>query len=363
MENQQSERYEKHRYEINVLDCANEVIKNLRNAQHPDLLKISIEEYESRLNEAVLEYKRSINFERYLSETERRQAFVISITHPSFNFWLALHLSTEDPFEIPLLLDAYFEEEFGYLENFIGQVQFFVLKIIKHNVFSDCDNQKQAVTNWLREKKKEIRNQKSDKNKFNNIEIGELNIKLNEFNDNRNVIIENKLENYFQIISIQNNFNSTNIFYPDHHEMGKESDSIFKPKQEESFIIDNPIDLIPITLEYHITLDYFLQLEKFVVNSKEPKSEIEYLVKSNFNFRNVTAVYPKKQLNISLQKQHLRYFVYKFYKDIDFDHYDFKAEYYCKFLIDNFLLFETNKLENLKKNFSRFYTGKYPFKS
>jgi hypothetical protein len=47
MENQQSERYEKHRYEINVLDCANEVIKNLRNAQHPDLLKISIEEYES----------------------------------------------------------------------------------------------------------------------------------------------------------------------------------------------------------------------------------------------------------------------------------------------------------------------------
>jgi hypothetical protein len=363
MENQEEEVYEKYRYQINVRECAEEVIKNLRIAQHPDLLKITIEEYESRLKDAIEAYKDSINFDTIKSETKKRQAHVISVNHPSFNFWLALHLSREDPFEIPLLLDAYFDEEFGCLENFIGQVQFFVLNIIKHNVFSDCDNQKQAVVNWLREKKKEIRNQKSDKNQFNNIEIGKLNITLNEFNDNRNVIIENKLENYFQIRSIQNNFNSTNIFYPDYQEMGKESDSIFKPNQEENLIIDNPIDLIPITLEYHIALDYFLQLEKFIVNSEEPKTEIEYLVKSNFNFRNITAVYPKKQLNISLQKQHLRYFVYKFYKDIDFDHYDFKAEFYCKFLMDNFSLFGTNKLKNLKKNFSRFYTGKYPFKS
>ena len=49
MENQQTERYEKHRYQINIRECADEVIKNLRNAQHPDLLKITIEEYENRL--------------------------------------------------------------------------------------------------------------------------------------------------------------------------------------------------------------------------------------------------------------------------------------------------------------------------
>lgn len=364
MENQEEEVYEKHRYQINILECAEEVMKNLRNAKHPDLLKITIEEYESRLNDAIESYKDSINFDTIKSETNKMQACVISVDHPSFNFWLALHLSRENSFEIPLLLDAYFNEEFGYLVNFVGQVEFLVLKIIKHNVFYNCNDQKQAVVNWLREKKKEIKNQKSDKNVFQNIVIGELNINVLEFNDNRNF----NLENYFDLRSIQNNFNSTNIFYPDDQEKEMDSDrKIIKTNQDENLIIDeslefNPNSLIPITLEYHKTIDYFMQLEKFIVDSNDSKLDIEYLINSNFYFAKKVPVYPKKHLNIPLQKQHLRYFVYKFYKDYDFDQYDFKAQYYCQFLIDNFSLFKGDDLILLKKNFSRQYTGKYPFK-
>jgi len=352
MENQQSERYEKHRYEINVLDCANEVIKNLRNAQHPDLLKISIEEYESRLNEAVLEYKRSINFERYLSETERRQAFVISITHPSFNFWLALHLSTEDPFEIPLLLDAYLDEEFGFLENFVGQVEFLVLKIIKHNVFSNCNDQKQAIVNWLREKKKESNKLYDDKKQVFNLTI------------NESYLIQNlKIENIIEQTSIQNFFNT--IINYQTFESEKEDnisnsndDDDHSPEKTDEEIQQG---LIPISLTYEETLAYFMKLTK--VKNKKPitKAQVEYLVKSNFKFKNIEAKFPKKHLGITISKQYIRKFVYTFYKDEDLDVYKNKALIYCQFLKDNFSNFKNDNLHTLKSNFAASTTGRYPF--
>ena len=69
MENREEEVYQKHRYQINIRECADKIIKNLRNAKNPSLLNITIEEYESRLNDAIEAYKDSINFDTIKSET------------------------------------------------------------------------------------------------------------------------------------------------------------------------------------------------------------------------------------------------------------------------------------------------------
>lgn len=359
MENQE-EVYEKHRYQINILECAEEVMKNLRNAKHPDLLKITIEEYESRLNDAIESYKDSINFDTIKSETNKRQACVISVDHPSFNFWLALHLSREDSFEIPLLLDAYFNEEFGYLVNFVGQVEFLVLKIIKHNVFYNCNDQKQAVVNWLREKKKEINTLHDDKKQVFNLTIGEINLTINESNLNQYLKIENKIEQ----TSIQNFFNTVINYQPVESE---KEDNISNSNDDEEHSpekINDEIDneLIPISLSYDETLAYFMKLTK--VKNKKPITEdqVIYLVKSNFKFKNIQAISPKKHLGITIQKQYIRGFVYDFYKDVDLDKYKHKAKMYCQFLKANFSNFKNDQLRTITSNFAASINGKGPFK-
>jgi hypothetical protein len=65
------------------------------------------------------------------------QACVIKPTHPSFDFWLALQLSTEDADEIPMFLDAYVNGEIDSTKDFIGHVQHFVLKIMESIILSN----------------------------------------------------------------------------------------------------------------------------------------------------------------------------------------------------------------------------------
>jgi hypothetical protein len=154
MENREEEVYQKHRYQINIRECADEIIKNLRNAKNPSLLNITIEEYESRLNDAIEAYKDSINFDTIKSETKKRQAYVISVNHPSFNFWLAHFLAFLDSNKIKLVLDEYYFGAYGEINDFVNVIQYLVMSILEKIPLDLSTNIKELIS-WCREMKKE----------------------------------------------------------------------------------------------------------------------------------------------------------------------------------------------------------------
>ena len=126
-----NETYSQHRYEINIVECAYNVVERMINEK---VSKVNIEQYAYHLKIAIQEYKRSINFDVNASANDRKRACVISPTHPAFDFWLALHLSIEDPDEISMLLDAYQNGDFGVAKNLIGHVEFLIIRIMKANI-------------------------------------------------------------------------------------------------------------------------------------------------------------------------------------------------------------------------------------
>jgi hypothetical protein len=345
-----TESYQKHKYEINIVECAQNVIRKLSASKVTINMKISIDEYAERLKMAVKGYNWSIGLSKDASKTQKMNAQVISTNHPAFDFWLALHLTIMEPHEIPLLLDAYHRNDFETLDNFIGHVEFFSLKIIHFNVFYPCDEHKKEIVQWVREIRK-IHTQQ-----VNQINIGELHINL--------VTNIERIDVLFDQRSIINNFNATNIFYSTQSQSHSTSrnDNEINDSSQESIVNTKLIDT---QLSYEEVMDYFLQLFKLKKNDSKSylsKEDVCYLVKSNFKFKNIEAVNPKKCFTIKISKQNLRFFIHTFYKEIDQNKFDGKAERYCQFLIDNFSIFKTNDLQSLKKNFARPTTGYYPFK-
>lgn len=79
--------YSKHRYQINIIECAYAVVQKLKSEQIPNHV---IAEYAHKLKTGILAYKDSINYDKNASKVARMQACVIKPTHPSFDFWLAL---------------------------------------------------------------------------------------------------------------------------------------------------------------------------------------------------------------------------------------------------------------------------------
>lgn len=353
-----NETYSKHRYEINIVECAYEVVQRMKAVKKRPKNQISVEEYAIRLREAIQAYKWSIDFDTSASEVARKRACVISPTHPAFDFWLALHLSVEEVDEIPMLLDAYLNGEFGEIDNFLGHVQYFVLKIMKKNVFFDFEAQKQEVISWVREKRAALKKSEADEKPPFNINIEQLNFVKNETS------IDIQITNQLTFLLQQFNFQQFNEFVNIYQETTKET---INPEGDE---VENEVqtnlhepntDRIPVTLKYPEVLDYFMKLIKHKDNEHLKKKDIENLVKANFEFRGTKPSGKKKHLEIKIKKQYLTRFVYIFYKEIDPDFYDEKTTLYCQFLIDNFSNYKSDKLVNLKKNFSRDTTGRYPF--
>ena len=245
-----TETYQKHKYEINIVECAQNVIRKLSASNVTINMKISIDEYAKRLKMAVKSYNWSIGLSKDASTTQKMNAQVISTNHPAFDFWLALHLTIMEPHEIPLLLDAYQRNEFEPLDNFIGHIEFFALTIIHFNVFYPCDEHKKEIVQWVREIRK-IHTQQA-----NQLNIGELHINLVTNIERINVLFDQR--------SIINNFNATNIFYAD--------DSQQPNKQEDA--TENPSTnskvLIKTGREKDTVLGYFNQLTEVLDKDKKP---------------------------------------------------------------------------------------------
>ncbi len=352
------ETYSKHRYEINIIECAYEVVQRMKAVNKRPKNQISVEEYAFRLREAIQAYKWSIDFDTSASEVARKQACVISPTHPAFDFWLALHLSVEEVDEIPMFLDAYFYGEFGEIDNFIGHVQYFVRKIMKKIVFFDIEAQKIEITKWVREKRAALKKSETDEKPPININIEQLNFFKNETS------IDIQITNQLTFLLQHLNFQQFNEFVNIYQETTKETKN---PEEDE---VENEVqtnlnepntDRIPLTLKYPEVLDYFLQLRKHKDNEHIKKKDIENLIKANFEFRGMKPSGKKKHLDVNIEKQILNHFIFNFYSKYDFSSYSNKAKFYCQFMIDNFLLFKHDNLTTLRRNFSRKSTGYYPF--
>ena len=350
--------YSKHRYQINIVECAYEVVQRMKAVKKRPKNQTSVEEYAFRVREAINAYKWSIGFDPSASEVSRKQACVISPTHPAFDFWLALHLSIEEADEIPMLLDAYNDDEFGHVENFLGHVQYLVIKIMKSNKLYDFKEQKNAVIDWVREQNEKQKDQKKIKEPQTTINIEQLNF------IKKVTSIDVQISNQSTFLLQQFSFQQFNDFVNIYQETAKETK---EPEEDEvendvqSNIKEPNTDRIPLTLEYSQVMDYFMQLTKHKNNGHIKKKDIENLVKANFEFRDMKASGKKKLLDVDIEKQILNQFIYTFYDGHDYSNYTNKAKMYCQFMIDNFLLFQHDNLTTLRKNFSRKSSVHYPF--
>lgn len=349
------ETYSQHRYEINIVDCANDLVEKMKVATTRPKNQISVEEYELRLKEAIHAYKWSIDFDDNASEVASHQACVISPTHPAFDFWLALHLSIEDVDEIPMLLDAYFNGEFGKLDNFLGHVQYLVLKIMKTNVFFDFKEQKLAVINWVRDQ----RNSKQ----IQRIGLDDVKVVINENNVDQLLYVENFINQRIENKSIQNNFNTFNTFI--YHQNSAypvvTSDEIEKKEVDSD---KEEADLLYTSCTYEKAFSHFSQLIKIKDKRKIPfvtSMDIERFLLSNFIFENKDRLHDQKPIVIELAQRHLNQLFYEFYNNYDFLDSNTKKEEYFNLLKRTFVKqYKKTHLSMFKSNFARKHSN-YPF--
>ena len=264
-------------------------------------MKISVDEYHHRLTLAISCYYESVQLSKNLTETQKNRKQLIPTDHPAFDFWLSLHLTTVEHYDIPLILDEYHRGQFGEIDNFIGHVEFFVKRIIKNNIFYTYDLHMKEIVNWVRETRRE-ENKAIPVNQT--IIIGELNIHLNQEN------IEQHLDILFDQRSIKNEFNSNLIFY---NETTENKEELINSGES---INVKELHLIETGLDYNTVLNYFMQLY-LVKNLKSEnylkEEDVVDLVLSNFLFKNIDSKKIRKQFKIKIQKQVLIQFVYCFF--------------------------------------------------
>jgi hypothetical protein len=349
--------FSKHVYQIHVNNCAQAVLKKFKEApQANNNIKISPEEFEERLNIAVSIYKESVDLTDQCSDLENYQKALISTQHPAFDYWFALFISTKETYEIPLILDAYNDGKFGHIENFIGHLQYLIPNCLKSHVSYFYEEHIREIVNWVRDHQKKLR---AESNNQSNLKIGELNVHLSQTNiqNNNSTVINHK--------SFSDNSNPERVsIEPTEVEVELKQ----KPRREKNKETNRSLqsyDLIQTDLTYEEVFIYFRQLcdtKNRKGRSYMSEEDVKYLVESNFYFKNRNPVTPRKHFKIELKKGLLRRFFYEFYYHIDQKKYTGKKDEYSLLLINNFIKFKTDTIENNSSNFSRHGASKYPFR-
>jgi hypothetical protein len=341
--------YSKHRYQINIIECAYAVVQKLKSEQIPNHV---IAEYAHKLKTGILAYKDSINYDKNASKVARMQACVIKATHPSFDYWLALQLSTEDADEIPMFLDAYVNGEIDSTKDFIGHVQHFVLKIMESIILSNFKEEKRAIIRWIREKR-------SDNQKLFLI-INELKLEINELNVEQKTLIQNRIlqviennfyNNYYNTKDSRNNENEVN-----NNNYNFDSDNS----------VDQEISLIVTQCSFNKAFEHFHQLTNIKNKKNKPylsDKDIENFLLTNFYFEDKLAIKNTQPIEIRLAQRHLNQLFYDFYYNYDFEDTNDKKEVYFNLLKRTFITqFRTAKFDVWKTNFAKKFQN-YPFKS
>jgi hypothetical protein len=119
---------------------------------------------------------------------------------------------------------------------------------------------------------------------------------------------------------------------------------------------EDDIDLINTGLDFEVVFDYFKALH-YKLNKKDRLTikEVKNLIYSNFYFEKSDRLIKsnRKFYDLKIKKYHLSSFIYNFYMYVDKNNYKNKKEKYCKFLMNNFIIFKDNNLSTLMTNLNK----------
>lgn len=313
-----------HNYQIHVKKCAEVYIQKLERLEIEEKVKNHLI---SEVNTAVDLYYENIHEVNSIIGVKEKDVNFISTRHMAFNFWFALFLNTKTPATIPLILDAYEKGEFGNrfygyddytnmhifdddnwgsTQNFIGNLQHRVLKILDNKVLNSEGIDpfifhSEAISNWIRERKSTL------SKSYYNYHSTDYTTKLIDTELSYKTVL-----NYFMILYTTKN------------------------KFGEPFV---------------------------------DEGDVIYFIQSNFRFLNTKGlpknykILPKKKIETSLRKYHLIRLVYNFQINVCKYYFKTKINDYCMLILENFYENYTLKtFETLKTNFSKSPAKTYPFK-
>lgn len=171
----------RHIYQIHVKKCAEVYIQKL------ELLEIEAQ-VKNRLitevNVAVDAYYENIHDVNLALGIKEKDINIISTRHIAFNFWFALFLITRKKYEISFILDAYYNSDFGKIDNLNGQLKIFVLKIIENQVHFQTNDIINSIKSWMSESVDTIKiENNSDEYIMSTIDLIKTDLKYEEVYD------------------------------------------------------------------------------------------------------------------------------------------------------------------------------------
>lgn len=132
---------QKEAYAVDLNDILPKLEDIIKSEKLSSKLKISKGEYWERVGYGATHLKEQLGYndEAY---------FVIDYGHPAYDYWFAYYLTISASYKIPLILSRHFKSA-GFSIDFLGRLEFFVLKIIDNNVFHDVSDHLREIATWL----------------------------------------------------------------------------------------------------------------------------------------------------------------------------------------------------------------------
>lgn len=124
-------------------------------------LKISRKEYLVRVKYGATHLKGLLGY-------NNEAYFIIDYGQPAYDYWFAYYLTISASYKIPLILNRHFQNS-GFSIDFLGRLEFFVLKIIDYNVFHDVSDHLKQIVTWLDENNTRLENNSSTYSQTNHI--------------------------------------------------------------------------------------------------------------------------------------------------------------------------------------------------
>jgi len=184
---------QKEAYAVDLNDILPKLEDIIKSEKLSSKLKISKDEYWERVGYGATHLKEQLGYndEAY---------FVIDYGHPAYDYWFAYYLTISASYKIPLILNRHFQNS-GFSIDFLGRLEFFVLKIIDYNVFHDVSDHLKQIVTWLDENNTRLENNSSTYSQTihnNHVHITEANYHQevhnywNGTNNDKNVTETNK---------------------------------------------------------------------------------------------------------------------------------------------------------------------------
>lgn len=143
--------YSKHRYDIDLLLVIPKIKSSVDQKNLATHITSSKTEYLKNLDIAAEETKKTLT-----DEYNNLYYCIVPPTHPSYDFWMALNLSTLEKHLIPLILNYHLnsiDEARDSRLKFLNTIENMVLPLFKTIVPVKCTKCEKAISKWIQKKR------------------------------------------------------------------------------------------------------------------------------------------------------------------------------------------------------------------